>query len=405
MASEKNLKRPRPRAEEDTLPPQSLLENFSELSKEMGSPEAAILSLMRFFSIEVDSIKSPLPDKLASFSNAEYEKIAPFFNMNPEYRASDWEIFSIPRVSLPNSIKDELLKAGAKAFRQSGPPSRQPNEGTRVEFLGTWLPEIIPLFLGRLYDRSEKPMPGTELSSGGRVEHEVFMWERVIVFLIEVKLEVMSGPKYWNFLAQVMCELESACQMNRRIDIQDFAIYAVLTDTKQWEFLAYDGAQRKFYRDEPISLSGPPLEDHWLYIRRMVQVCSRIFGLLLQGYINTLKAYATKSFQRGEVGDNNLKRSSSVPVPISKKKGSSLQRPSTDVWETLAAAAEHCQERFNDAFQLMQNKEKKAADEMAEEALALLRTSVKQLDLDDGLDEVEKLIEDWRVNGDDEVDT
>jgi hypothetical protein len=51
-------------------------------------------------------------------------------------------------------------------------------------------------------------MPGTELSSGGRVEHEVFMWERVIVFLIEVKLEVMSGPKYWNFLAQVMCELE-----------------------------------------------------------------------------------------------------------------------------------------------------------------------------------------------------
>ena len=52
-------------------------------------------------------------------------------------------------------------------------------------------------------------MPGTELSSGGRVEHEVFMWERVIVFLIEVKLEVMSGPtKYWDFLAQVMCELE-----------------------------------------------------------------------------------------------------------------------------------------------------------------------------------------------------
>ena len=121
--------------------------------------------------------------------------------------------------------------ASAKAFRLSGPPNRQPNEGTRVAFLRTvslivfglnlvlmdfiiqWLPEIIPLFFGRLYDRcaSEKPMPGTELSSGGRVEHEVFMWERVIVFLIKVKLEVMpvmSGPKYWDFLAQVMCELE-----------------------------------------------------------------------------------------------------------------------------------------------------------------------------------------------------
>ena len=62
----------------------------------------------------------------------------------------------------------------------------------------------------------------------------------------------------------------AACQMNRRIDIRDFAIYAVLTDTKQWEFLAYDGAKQKFYRDEPISLYGRPLEDHWLYIRSMV---------------------------------------------------------------------------------------------------------------------------------------
>ena len=59
--------------------------------------------------------------------------------------------------------------------------------------------------------------------------------------------------------------------MNRRNDIKDFIFYAVLTDTKQWEFLAYDGARRKFYRDEPISLAGQPLEDHWLYIKSMVQ--------------------------------------------------------------------------------------------------------------------------------------
>jgi len=105
--------------------------------------------------------------------------------------------------------------------------------------------------------------------------------------------------------------------MNCRIDIQDFAIYAVLTDTKQWEFHAYDGGKRKFYTDEPINLSGQPLEDHWLYIKKMVGVCSRIFGMLLRGYINTLKAYTEKSFLRGELGDRNLKRSSSVPLPIS----------------------------------------------------------------------------------------
>jgi hypothetical protein len=84
----KNLKRVRQGEEWDAtearVPEQSLVEKFSELSKKLGSPEAAVLSLMRFFSVEIDSIKSPFPDKLASFSNAEYAKIAPFFNMNPE---------------------------------------------------------------------------------------------------------------------------------------------------------------------------------------------------------------------------------------------------------------------------------------------------------------------------------
>ena len=140
LMAPKNLKRVR-QGEEDAadtrVPEQSLVEKFSELSKKLGSPEAAILSLMRFFLIEVDSIKSPFPEKLASFSNAEYSKTAPFFNMNPEYCASDWEPFEVLRVTLPSSIKDELLKAGAKAFRLSGPPNRQPNEGTRVGFLST----------------------------------------------------------------------------------------------------------------------------------------------------------------------------------------------------------------------------------------------------------------------------
>jgi hypothetical protein len=71
-----------------------------------------------------------------------------------------------------------------------------------------WLSEIIPLFLGQLDDRPEKKMPETDLSTRGRVEAEAFVWQRVIVFLIEVIFDIMSGPKYWNFLAQVMCELK-----------------------------------------------------------------------------------------------------------------------------------------------------------------------------------------------------
>jgi hypothetical protein len=54
------------------------LDQFEELSEELGSQEAAILSLMRHLKIDVESIKALLPDKLASFCNTKYEKIAAF---------------------------------------------------------------------------------------------------------------------------------------------------------------------------------------------------------------------------------------------------------------------------------------------------------------------------------------
>ena len=53
LMAPKNLKRVRQGEEDATdakVPEQSLVEEFIELSKKLGSPEAAILSLMRFFS-------------------------------------------------------------------------------------------------------------------------------------------------------------------------------------------------------------------------------------------------------------------------------------------------------------------------------------------------------------------
>ena len=51
-----------------------------------------------------------------------------------------------------------------------------------------------------------------------------------------------------------------------------------------------------------------------------------------------------------------------------------FQRPYTEVWETLADKAEQCQDKFNLAYQKIQNKAKDEAEEAAAEALALLKT-------------------------------
>lgn len=66
----------------------------------------------------------------------------------------------------------------------------------------------MAIFTGRAYDAAEKLMPATSVTTGGRIEHEVFIWERVIVLVIEVKLDLCSAEIHHNQLAQVMCELD-----------------------------------------------------------------------------------------------------------------------------------------------------------------------------------------------------
>ena len=135
--------------------------------------------------------------------------------------------------------------------------------------LDQWLSEIISLFDGCVYDVPEKPMPASNTSTGGQVEYEMFIWERAMVLLIEVKHHLVEGESYWNHLAQVMCELDctwsptlfspfgrlineyiviAAYQMNCRIDLKDFPIYAILTDGIRWHFLHTMAQRRSFMR-------------------------------------------------------------------------------------------------------------------------------------------------------------
>lgn len=56
--------------------------------------------------------------------------------------------------------------------------------------------------------------------------------------------------------------------MNRTIDLPHPKVYALLTDLRTFEFIAYDGLSKKFFKDAPISL-----HDVWTdgtqYIYRM----------------------------------------------------------------------------------------------------------------------------------------
>ena len=55
---------------------------------------------------------------------------------------------------------------------------------------------LIAKFGGRLVDKSETWMKGTsQVSSGGRVEHEIFLWQNVIMIVFEVKHTLGAGKQ------------------------------------------------------------------------------------------------------------------------------------------------------------------------------------------------------------------
>jgi hypothetical protein len=65
------------------------------------------------------------------------------------------------------------------------------------------------LFKGCLVDRPKVIMPATKESSGGHVEHEVYMLEGILLLMDEIKFEYKSRRD--NF-AQVMVSL--ACTID-----------------------------------------------------------------------------------------------------------------------------------------------------------------------------------------------
>jgi hypothetical protein len=73
-----------------------------------------------------------------------------------------------------------------------------------------WHVPVCALFKGRLIDRPDAPMLGTPETSGGEVEHDIYMLEGTILLVFELKLAFRNEMDH---IAQVLlgliCELDT----------------------------------------------------------------------------------------------------------------------------------------------------------------------------------------------------
>ena len=82
------------------------------------------------------------------------------------------------------------------------------SERWRIASAAKLLPPICSLFNGRLVDKTESPMPETRESLIGKIEHKVFMFDNLILLVVEMKhsdSESFMTPQ--DSFAQVFLEL------------------------------------------------------------------------------------------------------------------------------------------------------------------------------------------------------
>lgn len=116
-----------------STPHEVFCQQFEKFYKTKGSQKAALLDLMFHGGVSLEDMGLPT----SPFPNTVYSKIAPLFNMNPEYCGQDWKSVTVPRVSLPSSVRIALLENSIGAFAAYGPPQEQENETARSWFIST----------------------------------------------------------------------------------------------------------------------------------------------------------------------------------------------------------------------------------------------------------------------------
>ncbi|KAJ6590559.1 hypothetical protein DFH09DRAFT_1274027 [Mycena vulgaris] len=205
--------------------------------------------------------------------------------------------------------------------------------------LSQYLVPVLALFSGRIADAPECSMPETELSSGGSAEHQLFIVGNVLFLVVELKLGLRENHdiKY----AQLFSKLFSASELNRSVGFPSLKVYGLLTDMGTFDFFSFDPVLRTFYRDPTIGVARK--REDFLY--DMIEVVNKIFSIILQEYVDTLKATCEQCSSAG-----------SLPHALSNRPAG---RVSLEAWEQARDNAVSAQEKLmqfdSDPEQLQQS--------------------------------------------------
>ncbi|KAJ7594573.1 hypothetical protein C8J56DRAFT_885133 [Mycena floridula] len=312
-----------------------------------------------------------------SFSQAKFEEVAQFLHLrcNIQDPFEGWNDLDVPELILPTSVIQDLSERTMQSLVSPGPVSNLGNEAATGLFLAATFQTLVCLFGGILRDKPENVIPGTDLSSGGKIEGEIFCQEELLVFVRELKHEnqLRSPTLFAKSLAQVMCELFAVFHLNRKLNKDVDAaklipVRACLCDTTNTYFISFDGncfARRVFrYNGGKMGAGSVEPEDMEQYVNYALTVHQYTFSMLLEGYCSALTLYYQRSFKRGNDGDVML-----VPEPPPMSR-CYIQRGTTEGWRQTLELAYKSRAFLQRGYRIQ-------SDEPAEKGLQLLNESLE----------------------------
>ncbi|KIL59813.1 hypothetical protein M378DRAFT_84610 [Amanita muscaria Koide BX008] len=299
---------------------------------------------------------------LPSFSTVKWAEFAEEYGLplNPSYLGL--EPFTTPRYRLPPSLHETMFENAWRwqdVYREKVDQGRE--EG-KARLLEPYIVPIIALFQGRVIDEPEQAVVATKYSTGGDVEHEIFMIGGILFLVIEFKV----GTPSHNNLAQLFLELLSAAERNNRLNFAGLRVYGLFTDLTQFKFYSYNPTSKEFCQDENILINNK----RTAAFSDMIDVSNKIFGVILTAYMDGLREIIRRSKDRARQNEFHI-IGITDPSKLTGEEKKTGSRKSTDQWEAALVLAERCVDKFNEPIVSIQDIEARANG-----ALELLTKSV-----------------------------
>ncbi|KAM6491051.1 hypothetical protein JOM56_013290 [Amanita muscaria] len=353
------------------LPP-GWMQQLLELGPDLAYVLAALANAGNISASQIKKARIGLP----SFSAAKWTEVAPQFGLSDDLATAKFDSYPITPVLLPPSFHETIAEAAWRIQDVYQERVSQEREEARVRAFDTYLIPIVGLFQGRVIDKPEHPMTSTTYSSGGEVEHELFMIGGIIFFVIELKL----GYEGQDNVAQLFLELLSAAEMNKKANFEGLRVHGLLTDLQTFHFYSYDPTRRKFAFDEMLQASGV----REAFIADMIHgtwfshsVTNKVFTVILSAYVEGLAATVEASRERppgSPTGSSPVQRLLSIGTDdnVSQKETSrahdtdgltnSGPRRSTEQWELAHVFAMQCLKKFKEPVRTIEDIENQSCE-------------------------------------------